>query len=119
MGEYSLQIASQRYFAIDYNPINSPCIMGVAEALPNSIEYGAEYCKKGDVLLTFKKGDKGLYIFVEDPGNGFSVPDISQRRETEKTRGNGLAYLVNSKIVTFGTERIDTGFRTILLYGLK
>jgi hypothetical protein len=88
------------------------------EVLINSIEHGSDFGSRGQVRLQAFLGHSGLALFVDDPGSGY---DPLAATPPEGGRGHGIFSMRESELFmhdryTLGTEKIEGGFRTILVY---
>jgi anti-sigma regulatory factor (Ser/Thr protein kinase) len=52
----------------------------VEEAAMNAVEYGSDFCRNGDVSISFFGGEEGVLFSVKDPGLGFPLQsrDLSE-----------------------------------------
>lgn len=107
------------------------------EMLLNAIEHGTDYCRKGKVTTRFVGGQFGCLFFIDQPGEGFAIRQLSKEEaqkihqrddicETNKmycvsnetARGMGLAQASEEECPIVNAMPYDGKFRTIVLYNL-
>ena len=116
--EFFRDLSIQKNYGYSLNLDIGYFYSSVIEALINSIEHGSDFCKNGQVRLQIFLGTAGIAVFVDDPGKGYDP--ISAGIPGEH-RGHGIFSMRESELFghdryTLGTEQLEAGFRTILLY---
>lgn len=86
------------------------------EALLNSIEHGSQFGELDKIQIKIYKGDLGVVVELNDPGEGFSLEKIEER---SNKRNNGINYLKDCPVVLVSYQPCSKGFKTILKYKKK
>jgi len=98
--------------------------LSVFEAVTNAIR-GSGYGIRGAVSVDFHRGESGLLVVIEDPGQGFEFQHLIKTPPTPgktvdgRSINNGLARMAESRRAQIWFEKIQEGFRTNLLFTLS
>ncbi len=95
-----------------------------SETITNSIEYGAEFCERGDVLFQIHISRHGIFCVITDPGNGFDITLVTESTGERRLlppsvhgtpeRGHGGEVLALPG-VRVNAERTQEAFRMLFL----
>ncbi len=91
-------------------------ILGVSEAVYNSIKHGNKSDSKKKIFLLIEKDKKTITISILDEGEGFDfskIPDPTESENILKESGRGI-FIIKNVVDNLRYEFSNTGTKTIL-----
>lgn len=91
-------------------------ILGVSEAVYNSIKHGNKSDRKKKIFILIEKDEETITISILDEGEGFDfskIPDPTESENILKESGRGI-FIIRNVVDNLNYEFTEHGTKTIL-----